>query len=54
MDFVLSALAETMEVSYGQIRECWRRDGLEDLRVAALAFAIRRVGEIYQVQGIFP
>lgn len=54
VDFVHSALAETMEVSYGQIRERWRRDGLEDLRVAALVFAIRRVGEIYQVQGIFP
>jgi glutamate dehydrogenase (NAD(P)+) len=54
VDFVHSALAETMEVSYAQIRETWRREGLEDLRVAALAFAIRRVGRIYQAQGIFP
>jgi glutamate dehydrogenase (NAD(P)+) len=54
VDFVHSALAETMEVAYGQIRERWRADELEDLRVAALAFAIRRVGEIYRAQGIFP
>jgi glutamate dehydrogenase (NAD(P)+) len=54
VDFVNSALAETMEVAYGQIREGWRSGGLEDLRVAALAFAIRRVGEIYRAQGIFP
>jgi glutamate dehydrogenase (NAD(P)+) len=54
VDFVHSALAETMEVSYQHIRELWRREGLEDLRVAALAFAIGRVGEIYRAQGIFP
>jgi glutamate dehydrogenase (NAD(P)+) len=54
LDFVQSALAETMEVSYQNIRDLWRRKGLEDLRVAALAFAIRRVGEIYRAQGIFP
>ena len=54
IDFVYSALAETMEVSYRHICELWRSQDLPDLRVAALAFAIRRVGEIYQAQGIFP
>lgn len=54
VDLVHSALAETMEIAYQQIRERWRRDDLEDLRVAALAFAIERVGAIYRAQGIFP
>jgi glutamate dehydrogenase (NAD(P)+) len=54
LTFVRTALAQTMEIAYRQIRERWRRDALEDLRVAALAFAIRRVGEIYRAQGIFP
>jgi glutamate dehydrogenase (NAD(P)+) len=54
IDFVRSALAETMEVSYRRIREGWKSGGLPDLRSAALAFAIRRVGEAYEAQGIFP
>jgi glutamate dehydrogenase (NAD(P)+) len=54
IDFVRSALAETMEVAYRRIRDEWKSRGLPDLRSAALAFAIRRVGAIYQAQGIFP
>lgn len=54
IDFVRSALAGTMELAYEHIRELWRSEALEDLRVAALTFAIRRVGRIYEAQGIFP
>ena len=54
LDFVNSALAETMATAYRQIHEGWRTRELPDLRTAALCFAIRRVGESYLSQGIFP
>jgi hypothetical protein len=43
-----------MEFAYRQIRDEWRSRELPDLRTAAMAFAIRRVGAIYEAQGIFP
>ena len=54
IDFVRSALAETMELAYRHIHERWRSRGLPDLRTAALCFAIERMGETYRSQGIFP
>jgi glutamate dehydrogenase (NAD(P)+) len=54
LDFVRSALAETMEVSYQHVRDEWKSRGLADLRLAAMAFAIRRVAGIYLEQGVFP
>jgi glutamate dehydrogenase/leucine dehydrogenase len=54
IDFVRSALAETMEISYQHVRDEWRSRGLADLRLAAMAFAIRRVAGNYLEQGVFP
>ena len=54
IDFVRSALAETMTYAYHQIRGEWKTRGLPDLRTAALCFAIERVAETYRSQGIFP
>jgi glutamate dehydrogenase (NAD(P)+) len=54
IDFVRSALAETMEKAYQQVRELWKRRALPDLRTAALGFAITRVAQSYLAQGIFP
>jgi glutamate dehydrogenase (NAD(P)+) len=54
IDFVRSALAETMEIAYRQVHDEWKTRGLPDLRTAAFAFAIRRVADIYRAQGIFP
>jgi glutamate dehydrogenase (NAD(P)+) len=54
IDFVQTALAETMETAYRQIRRVWRARGLPDLRTAAYAFALERVAEAYRAQGIFP
>jgi len=54
IDFVESALAETMELAYRQIHGIWRSRELPDLRTAALCFALGRVAETYRSQGIFP
>lgn len=54
IDFVFSALAETMKVSYQFIREHRRKHNLPDLRTAAFHFAIHRVAASYQQLGIFP
>ncbi len=54
IDFVVSALEETMILAYEQIHREWRSRGLPDLRTAAYAFALRRVAESYLAQGIFP
>ncbi|UCE87969.1 MAG: Glu/Leu/Phe/Val dehydrogenase [Deltaproteobacteria bacterium] len=54
IDFVRSALAETMELSYQRIREVWKTRDIPDLRTAAFYFAIDRIAESYLAQGIFP
>lgn len=54
VDFVVSALDETMILAYEQIHREWRSRRLPDLRTAAYAFALRRVGASYLAQGIFP
>jgi glutamate dehydrogenase (NAD(P)+) len=53
-DFVRTALENTLAIAYGKIRESWRRDGMEDLRTAAYALAIERVGQAYLEAGIYP
>lgn len=54
LDFVRSALADTMATAYRRIRALLRRERLPDLRTAAWRFAIDRVAEAYIAQGIFP
>lgn len=54
VDFVRSALAETMEEAYRRLHELWRARRLPDLRTAAYCFAIDRVASAYLAQGIFP
>jgi glutamate dehydrogenase (NAD(P)+) len=53
-DFVISALEETMAISYRHLREAWRSNGLPDLRTAAYRYAIDKVAHAYLEQGIFP
>ena len=54
VDFVRTALENTLAIAYGKIREIWRRDGMEDLRTAAYSLAIERVGQAYLEAGIYP
>ena len=54
IDFVHSALAETMAVAYHSIHDAWKTQDLPDLRTAAYYVAIDRVCRSYQAHGIFP
>ena len=54
IDFVRSALQETMSESYRQIHETWRSRNLPDMRTAAFLIAIERVAANYVALGIFP
>jgi glutamate dehydrogenase (NAD(P)+) len=54
IDFVRSALADTMSESYEQIRELQKRRALPDLRTSAFVVAIERVAENYDALGVFP
>jgi glutamate dehydrogenase (NAD(P)+) len=54
IDFVRTALENTLAISHEAIRETWRRDGMKDLRTAAYAMAIERVGQAYLEAGIYP
>ena len=54
IDFVRSALADTMELSYHNIRDLWKTRDTPDLRTAAYIFGIDRVARSYMAQGIFP
>jgi glutamate dehydrogenase (NAD(P)+) len=54
IDFVYTALEETITVAYEQIRNVWKERALPDLRTAAFLLAIQRVGNCYLSQGIFP
>ncbi len=54
VDFVRTALENTMAISYEKIREPWRKRALPDLRTTAYAMAIERVAHAYAFDGIFP
>ena len=54
IDFVRTALENTLSRSYVSLRERQRRGNLPDLRMAAYALALERVGHAYQEAGIFP
>ncbi|MEK7487136.1 MAG: Glu/Leu/Phe/Val dehydrogenase [Planctomycetota bacterium] len=54
IDFVYTALAETMCRSYARLREIWKTKNLPDLRTAAFYYAIDSVANAYLTQGIFP
>ena len=54
IDFVRTALAETMSDAYQQISELQRQRDLPDLRTAAFVPAIERVAGNYTALGIFP
>lgn len=54
IDFVHSALEDTMIRAYADVRDTWRSQNTPDLRTAAFAFAFRRISATYQELGIFP
>jgi len=54
LDYVRTALAETMARSYHNIHDLWKTRDLGDLRTAAFTYAIERVATSYQAHGIFP
>jgi glutamate dehydrogenase (NAD(P)+) len=54
IDFVRTALEETLTIAYHHLRDGWRKDALPDLRTAAFRFAIQRVAGSYLQLGIFP
>jgi glutamate dehydrogenase (NAD(P)+) len=54
VDFVHSALEETMVTAYRHVRERWKGLDMPDMRTAAFHFAIERVAQAYLTQGIFP
>ncbi len=51
---VVTALEQTMIVSFGQIHELWKSEQLPDLRTAAYLLSIGRLAESYSQHGIFP
>ncbi|WP_428262207.1 Glu/Leu/Phe/Val dehydrogenase dimerization domain-containing protein [Haliangium sp.] len=54
IDFVRSALEDTMTIAYERIDELRRQRKLPDLRTAAYLMAIESVGQGYSSVGIFP
>ncbi len=54
IDFVRSALADTMERAYHSMRDLWKARATPDLRTAAYLFAIERIAASYKAHGIFP
>jgi glutamate dehydrogenase (NAD(P)+) len=54
LDFVRTALENTMAISYQKVRDAWKRRSLPDLRTAAYITAIETVANAYQLDGIFP
>ena len=54
IDFVRTALAETMSEAYRGMHETWRERDLPDLRTAAFLIAIERIASNYLALGIFP
>ena len=54
IDFVRTALAETMSESYRAMHELWKERDLPDLRTAAFLISIDRIAANYLALGIFP
>lgn len=54
LDFVHTALENTLAITYEQMHETRHARDLPDLRVAAYVLAIERVGQAYLEAGIFP
>lgn len=54
IDYVRTALAETMSMGFHNIFDIWKSKDLPDLRTAAFAFAIERLAQSYEAHGIFP
>jgi len=54
IDFVRTALEETLTIAYHNIHDAWKQQPLPDLRTAAFYFAIQKVAGSYLHQGIFP
>jgi glutamate dehydrogenase (NAD(P)+) len=54
IDFVRTALENTLARSYAGIRQTWKSEGRADLREAAYFLAIERVGRAYLESGIYP
>jgi len=54
IDFVRTALENTMAISYEKIREPWKQKGLPDLRTSAYLMSIESVANAYALDGIFP
>lgn len=54
IDFVFSALEETMVRAFNNIYDTWQQEKLPDLRTAAFYFSIQRVAKAYETMGIFP
>jgi glutamate dehydrogenase (NAD(P)+) len=54
IDFVLTALENTLAISYHRIREQWLQRRLPDLRTSAWLMAVESLGRAYDDAGIFP
>jgi len=54
IDYVRSALEDTMAWGYHEIRDRWRSAELPDMRTAAFVVAIDKVAQVYEAEGIFP
>jgi glutamate dehydrogenase (NAD(P)+) len=54
VDFVRTALENTMTISYDKIHDPWKRRALPDLRTSAYLTAIESVASSYALDGIFP
>lgn len=54
IDYVYSALGDTMTFSYQRIREAWKTRGHADLRTTAFYLAVDRIARSYLALGLFP
>ena len=54
IDFVRTALENTLAISYERLRELQRQRELPDLRTAAYLMAIESVGSAYLESGVYP
>jgi glutamate dehydrogenase (NAD(P)+) len=54
IDFVRTALENTMAISFEKIRAPWKQKGLPDLRTSAYLMSIESVAHAYALDGIFP
>jgi glutamate dehydrogenase (NAD(P)+) len=54
IDFVRTALENTMAISYEKIRDPWKRRSLPSLRTSAYLMAVESVANSYTLDGIYP